>query len=269
MTRRRAAVDVPPAYRCIFSYYGGKSKLAHLYPPPQFPRIVEPFAGAASYSLRHWEKEVWLYDIDPTVASAWEFLLSPGAEDAVREIPDEVRVGDNVDSLLSWAPRGLLAIARAEANRGTQGAKGVHRRVTELGAQAWPRLKPRLMYWIPRVRHWRFFRSSWTAAPDLEATWFVDPPYSTRAGSRYRQCELDFRALGKWCLSRRGQVIACEDARATWLPFRPLTGRRGVRSRYQVSEAVEAVWARPWSPLFLSWEPSCGEGPGAAEGRPP
>ena len=32
----------------MFSYYGSKSKIAHLYPAPQYDRIIEPFAGSGT-----------------------------------------------------------------------------------------------------------------------------------------------------------------------------------------------------------------------------
>jgi len=47
----------------MFSYYGSKSKLAQHYPTPKYDTIVEPFAGAAGYSLYgdNWKKNVLLY----------------------------------------------------------------------------------------------------------------------------------------------------------------------------------------------------------------
>ena len=69
------------------------------------------------------------------------------------------------------------------------------------------------------------------SAPDLEATWFVDPPYQPTRGMKTGQglgyapgCtsrELDYGELAEWCRSRRGQVIVCEQEGADWLPFRP------------------------------------------------
>ena len=92
----------------------------------------------------------------------------------------------------------------------------------------------------------------YTDAPDIEATWFVDPPYqATRerpegvkgAGDCYaRGCggsDLDFAALGAWCRARRGQVIACDYASSNWLPFEPLA-----RNTDSVGRAyTEGVWS--------------------------
>ena len=63
------------SYRRIFKfpsvmpYYGSKSKITHLYSPPIYNLIIEPFAGGAAYSLRHYNHDVWLNDLHgPTVA---------------------------------------------------------------------------------------------------------------------------------------------------------------------------------------------------------
>ena len=37
----------------MFSFYGGKRRLARFYPPPQHDVVVEPFAGSASYSVTY------------------------------------------------------------------------------------------------------------------------------------------------------------------------------------------------------------------------
>ena len=56
-------------------------------------------------------------------------------------------------------------------------------------------------------------------APDIAATWYVDPPYQTPAGAHYPHKFTDHAALGEWCQSRRGQVIACDQEGSTWLPW--------------------------------------------------
>jgi hypothetical protein len=55
----------------------GESKIAHLYPAPAHNLIIEPFAGAACHSFRHWERQVLLNDLDPVTYSIWRFLTSP------------------------------------------------------------------------------------------------------------------------------------------------------------------------------------------------
>lgn len=91
------------------------------------------------------------------------------------------------------------------------------------------------------IRHWTIHHGSYQ---DLdvagEATWFVDPPYQLM-GRHYTHGSkgIDFAELGAWCKSRPGQVIACEAAGATWLPFRELAT---IRTTRKDKPAVEAVW---------------------------
>jgi len=236
-------------FKSIFSYYGGKSRIAHLYPPPQHDTIIEPLCGAASYSAQYAERNVLLYDSDSVTASIWNFLLSPNALEQCRVyIPDKVLAGWKITEMMeSWPlgiDEGLLHLMQAEANAGTQGAKGVHNQITKFGAASWHRFLPKMEYWIPRIRHWRFSRFDYNAIPNLEATWFIDPPYNNIAGQRYRTRVSDYHKLGEWCIDRWGQVIVCENYGATWLPFEPLAQRRGVVSSYQKSRAMEAVYVQ-------------------------
>lgn len=39
--------------RPFFTYFGAKWRAAPHYPPPTHPTVIEPFAGAAGYALRH------------------------------------------------------------------------------------------------------------------------------------------------------------------------------------------------------------------------
>jgi hypothetical protein len=233
-------------YTSIFSYYGGKSKLAHLYPKPRYDRICEPFAGAAAYSLRYCEHPVTINDLDPITTAIWSFLLSPTAADMVElYVPTTVPVGAHVSTDIlpdQMLGSGLLPLLQAEANRGTQGARGVHDQVTGLAAECWPRLKPRLLYWIPKIAHWHLYSIDYATirAEGEPATWFVDPPYSNTAGGRYRLHSIDYTKLATLCYAWPGQVIVCENSAATWLTdWVPLTTRRGIKSSYQQSTAVE------------------------------
>ncbi len=231
-------------YRCMFSFYGSKSRIAHRYPVPVEDKIIEPFAGGATYSLRYSEKEVILCEKSRRVSAIWAFLLSPDVARWVSMIPMQVEKGSIVDNLIPDAPIGLVELLRAEANQGTQGARGVHKQVTMLGEKCWPRLVPRLRYWVPRIQHWKLIIGDYHAIGDTEATWFIDPPYNNPAGRRYQECNLDYSELAAWCRSREGQVIVCENLGADWLPFTPLVERQGIRSRYQKSKAMEVIYCQ-------------------------
>lgn len=252
---------MPNRFKSAWSNYGGKSRIIHHYPAPKYPLIIEPFAGAGAYAMRWTGAEdeytggpiqCWLNDLDPTIYAMWKFLTLPGALSTVRHmVPDTVNAGDKVSELLHLAGpgyldmnlSGLLALCQAEANQGTQGARGVHDQVTSIGAKCWPRLKRKLEWVIPHVKDFKITNLDYLALPDIEATWFVDPPYDNEAGRRYRTSGgIDYQVLAEWCKSRKGQVIVCEGESANWLPFRPLMERQGIRSRYQKSRAMELVW---------------------------
>lgn len=210
-------------YRCIFSYAGSKSKIAHKYPKPEYETIIEPFAGGANYSLYYADHKVILTDIDSRVAAMWNFLLSNETIEWVKQLPAHyyVKQGMDVRKILpSNAPYGLLEILRAEANQGTQGINVTCNYITSLGEDCWYRLKPRLLYWIPKIKHWIFLFQSYELLKNKKATWFIDPPY-INAGKRYKHHDIDYKKLEKWCLNRRGQVIVCENKGANWLPFIP------------------------------------------------
>ena len=84
------------------------------------------------------------------------------------------------------------------------------------------RPRQRIAKQLWRIRHWTIIEGDYTEAPDVEATWFIDPPYDNDAGRRYGQQPDSFAALGEWCRTRKGSVIVCEQEGADWLPFKPL-----------------------------------------------
>jgi hypothetical protein len=246
-----------------FSYYGGKSKIAHVYPRPQYGLIIEPFAGSAAYSWRHREgHDVWVNDLDPRTHAIWRFLTRSDALAQVHQwVPDTVTAGTKVLDLVleELADDGLIELMRSEANQGTQGAKGVHDQITKMGAKCW-KLRRKMEQVIPAVSTWHVTNLDYKELPDVEATWFVDPPYSNIAGGRYRTGSgLDYGELADWVRSRKGQVIVCENAGANWLPFRPLEHRRvSIRSRYHKADAREVMWTNEGGVDAKDLEPESG-----------
>lgn len=231
------------------SYYGGKSKIAHLYPAPEYDHVVEPFAGSAAYSWLHrrrpdgTRREVWLNDLDPKTFSMWKFLTSPDAYAIVEDlVPNHVEPGQKVSDFIPARYPGLVELCRAEANQGTQGARGVHDQITSMGAKCW-KVKRKLLEVIPEVSSWKITNVDYAELANIPATWFVDPPYSNAAGRRYRTASVDYEHLGWWCLNRKGQVIVCENEGASWMDFQTLEHPRiSIRSRYQKANAQEVLW---------------------------
>lgn len=191
-------------------------------------------------------REVWLNDLDPKTYSIWKFLTSDDASDIVEaHVPDTVQPGQLVTDIIPAEHPGLIEICRAEANQGTQGAKGIHNQITSMGAKCW-KVKRKLRAVIPEVKNWKITNVDYKDLMNVEATWFVDPPYQNNAGRRYRTNQVDYEHLGWWCLNRLGQIVVCENAGATWGDFKPMEHPRvSIRSRYQRADAREVVWTRP------------------------
>lgn len=236
--------------RSPFSYYGSKSKIAHLYPPPEHNLIVEPFAGGAAYGWLHRRDslgnklDVWLNDLDSKTFSIWKFLTSPDACAIVEAyVPDKVEMGQKVSEIIPECFSGLVELCRAEANQGTQGTKSVRDQITFMGAKCW-KVKRKLLEVIPEVSEWKITNVDYKQLANVEATWFIDPPY-IGAGKVYRMGSdlINYEELGWWVLGRRGMSITCENYPADWLPFEKMEHPRvSIRSRYQKANAPEAVY---------------------------
>lgn len=224
--------------RPFFTFYGGKWRIAPKYPKPRFDKIVEPFAGSAGYSLRYPEKNVVLVEKDPVVAGTWRYLTK-ATKTEILNLPD-IREGASVDDLTVpqeakwligwWCTRGGSYPNKTLSSWGRR--ERYHR-------QFWgPVVRDRIASQVGCIRHWQVIEGDWWEAPDISATWFVDPPY-VRGGEHYRygSGQVDYRALSSWCRERRGQVLVCEREGERWLPFKPFMTAKATTGALE-----EALW---------------------------
>ena len=216
-----------------FPYYGSKTRLAPLYPAPTEDTIIEPFAGAAAYSQLHWQKKVILYDVNPRVINCWNFLILANEQD-VLNLPD-VHYGLNIESIesLSVGEKALMQFFAYD------GFSGIHGRA--VGKRCiWNHYKPYVAKMVYRFNHWKAFNASWQTSLDDHATWFIDPPYQF-GGEHYEfsNKNLDYSELSEFCCARQGQVIVCENTKASWLPFNPLAKLTGIKHT-----TTECIWTR-------------------------
>lgn len=208
----------------MFPYFGRKATLAPSYPGPTYPLVIEPFAGSMAYSLHHQPDLAIGIERDERLFDLWHRMLR------LTEVPEPPVVGSTTDDL-------LVKLCSYSEHASTSGPMTVTSRMV----RDWRSVHERAM----RQARWastavNYTKGSYLDAPDLEATWFIDPPYqqANRRGYRYGASGINFNQLAEWCKSRRGQVIVCEQEGADWLPFVPLAeivSHRGVRKS-------EVVW---------------------------
>src|SRR3954469_19028349 len=67
----------------MFSYYGSKFKIAKTYPKPEYNTIIEPFAGAAWYSILHHHKNVILNEKFETIYNLWCWLVKEATKEEI------------------------------------------------------------------------------------------------------------------------------------------------------------------------------------------
>lgn len=234
----------------MFYYYGGKARIAGRYPPPAFRTIVEPFAGAAGYSMHHLRKgtvdRVVLVEKDPRVVELWQRLLAMTPEE-VLAIPVPPVGSETADFFyMTTATSNGVAVSRRMT---------VTKRMPELVDM----MKRRVAGLLPHVQgRVDLIAGDYRDAPRLdEATYFVDPPYQphpAKATSSRTHCAqglgyargcdascLDFADLGRWVEDLPGHVIAVEQEGADWLPFIRLV-RGGYDS--QGRRKPEVMWTR-------------------------
>lgn len=225
----------------FWRYYGGKYRAAPKYPSPVHDTIIEPFAGAAGYSLRHFQRKVILVEKYHEIAETWRYLISASAKEILR-----LPLVDHIDDLPGWVPEGARYLVGFNLSSATitpkrqlsAGIKRMHEMGRTMGG--WREgQRERVAKQVKSIKHWRVLEGDYSEAPDIEATWFVDPPYNNHAGSLYVHSEINYVELGAWCGTRSGQVIVCENEGADWLPFIPF---RKQRSSMTGKTTVEMIY---------------------------
>lgn len=217
--------------RGFFKYFGGKHRLAPKYPAPRHDLIIEPFAGSAAYATYHAltpGRRVILQDLDPHIDAVWRFLIASTPED-IRKLPCPERldgISDIYDLVKPSTPPGAVDLIRYWFRTGSPTPRDTPSpwaKTPEYADRFWgEHVRSRIERQVPFIHHWQFACRSYEDSPDVEATWFIDPPYEKAGGAYVRDNNIDYDELGAWCRSRKGLVIVCEQEGAKWLPFQPL-----------------------------------------------
>ncbi len=221
----------------MFSYYGSKSRIIKYYPKPLYDTIIEPFAGSAQYAFYYWERQVILIEKYKLVTDLWKYLQCANKKDII-SLP-EIRPKEDITKhkYLSQEEISLIYFC---ANRGSSIVYKIAGNFNN-----WSRNKKEIANNLHKIKHWKIIHGDYTLAPNIKATWFVDPPYDNRVGRRYKHncTEINYDELGQWCKDRIGQTIVCEDLGALWLPFEYFIEGRGQLTGEPKREIfIEGIW---------------------------
>lgn len=219
----------------MWSYYGAKTNIVDLYPPPKYGTVIEPFAGSARYALKYWDREVILIDKYAALIGIWKWLQECSEKD-ILSLPRPGR-GDDLrnykfDNQEQLDFMGFLVGCGAERPRFTPTERKTVHRPNHVNYNL-----QRIAKNLFKIRNWTITLGDYYDAPDLTATWFIDPPYQF-GGQAYVMSskKIDFPALSDWSQSRQGQVIVCENTKADWMAFKPIKEQRG--SQFTTTEAM-------------------------------
>lgn len=207
----------------MFYYYGRKKQIAKHYPQPNYDCIVEPFAGSAAYSFHNdnWKKRVILVERDEKVSSIWDWLINEATPEYIKNMPD-LKSGERSSEFLH-----IIHAASKMAFK----YKTI--KVTPVLARNWEISKRVMSENLHKIKHWEMITGDYSVAPDVEATWFIDPPYYSEPGMGYgySSAMIDYEMLAEWCLARKGEIICCEGAHGEYLPFTALMELKGVAGK--------------------------------------
>lgn len=219
----------------MFSYYGSKSKIAKYYPKPKYDIIVEPFAGSAQYSKLYRDRNIILNEKYDVLYNIWNWLINEATVEDLQKYT-EFNKGDNIRNLDLHPSH--LALLGFFVDSGCESPKFT---VTKWAANRITNRINRLINILPEIKHWKIYFGDYRKLPNIEATWFIDPPYQ-HGGKRYKIHDINYEELAEWCETRNGQVIVCENSKANWMNFTPLKKLHG-----QKYTTMECMWVNDQS----------------------
>lgn len=221
----------------MFSYYGSKSKIVNLYPPPKYSKIIEPFAGTARYSLKYFDRDILLVDKYDVIVKIWKWLQVCSKDDILKlpRLKEAERLSDyKFDCEEQRLLMGFL-VSKAQT---TPADKATRRATTYRPNNINFQLKF-IANNLFKIKHWEIRLGDYAEIENQEAVWFIDPPYQVGGGAYVKNNKgWDYSKLALWCLERKGQVIVCENTNADWLPFLPMKKMRGTHK-----STTEAIWS--------------------------
>jgi len=218
----------------MFYYYGRKQRIVGHYPKPTKDIIIEPFAGSAAYAMEYHTKDVILCEKNDKIANIWKYLISVSPEE-IMTLPLLVKgesLNDDEFSYLSDDQKGVIGLFLNPGSSTPKKSPG--------SFCAWnDKNKAKLAADVMKVKHWKIHHGDYRDLENVEATYFVDPPYQGSGGKYYKHGNkgFDYEYLSDWCKTRNGQVIVCENSEADWMEFETLVNIQG-----QKHKSTEVIW---------------------------
>jgi hypothetical protein len=236
-----------PIKRPLLKAFGSKWQLAPYYPAPRYGIIAEPFARSGSYALRHVAPggTIILNDIDSTVMLVWDWLLHPSTPREILRLPvatlqegEDLRFVDGVSPIAAYWIAMWQRVGRNDCltvsswnNKPGMWQESVKRETINT------------LEWLELARvNVKLSCKEYYELDDIEATWFIDPPYQHQPRSVYPCGGVDYDMLSEWCQLLRGQVIVCEQQGADWLPFEPFRTLNAGCAHHPKKTMTEVIW---------------------------
>lgn len=220
----------------MWSYYGAKTNIIDLYPAPKHAKIIEPFCGTARYALKYFDKEVLLVDKYDVIIKIWKWLQLCSPKD-ILDLP-RTKAGDDLRDFSfdieeqkmfmgfvvtygTFCPGNIVSVSKSHSR-----GNFINFTLNRIAKNLY------------KIRHWEIRCGSYDDIPNETGTWFIDPPYQF-GGHKYKisNKHLNYDSLRDWCQSRAGQVMVCENTKATWMDFNPMVTHQGCKGKN-----FEAIW---------------------------
>jgi len=226
--------------KSFLTFYGAKYRASKYYSPPKYNTIIEPFCGSAGYSIRYYDKNIILNDIDPIICGCWNYLIN-GKESEILSLPLEFDHIDDCD--ICQEAKWLIGFWINKCTVSPGKVKSAWVRSNIRPNSSWGEcIRNRLANQLKYIRHWKVTNKSYEELDNIEGTWFIDPPYNNKAGRLYKYKLNDYEKLASWCQTRNGQVIVCENSGADWLPFKELASIKSNGSKRGKGYTKEVVY---------------------------
>lgn len=242
----------------FFPYYGSKYRLCKqgFYPAPkENDIIVEPFAGSACYSVCHCPEQAILFDSYWCIAGIWDYLIHASPSD-IMNLPSVITHIEELDCLPTGASNLIkFWLHKAPFSPATVIPAWYKKHRNPDTCHIWSQaVKKRIAGQVDQIKGWSSYCLPYSGSDNFyydflrngtDSFWFIDPPYSGKAGRKYKEHDIDYDVLSDWVRNKgQARMIVCEneDLVHHWLDFKYQKcsyGMRGKRTELMYLQGFE------------------------------